>query len=96
MTAALLRFLHRMLIAWALGVGLGFAQSQPTQTLSPDRVTFYTEPNFKGEALTVEAGASVETLDRLTRTGTQRPWTYAISSVRVEGAARATVFTGAS
>src|SRR5688572_1174541 len=71
------------------------AISQNATALSPDRVTFYTDPNFKGEALTVEAGASVENLDRITRTTTPKPWTFAISSVRVEGAARATVFSAA-
>ncbi len=69
------------------------AQS-PGQPLSPDRVTFFTEPNFKGEALTVEAGASVENLERMQRAG-NRPWTLAISSVRIEGAAKATVFSAA-
>src|SRR5688500_14433191 len=88
------QILVRLLFAWALSTGLGVAQPQTTQTLSSDRVTFYTEPNFKGEALTVEAGASVEALDQLTRPSSRRPWTYAISSIRVEGAARATVFTG--
>jgi hypothetical protein len=73
-------------------LGLAWGQTAP---LSQDRVTFFTEPNFKGEALTVEAGASVENLDRLLRPS-QRPWTFAISSVRVEGAARATVFSGAN
>jgi hypothetical protein len=95
MHATTLPFLARTLIACLLWISVGQAQPATTQPLSPDRVTFYTEPNFKGEALTVEAGASVETLDRLTRTATQRPWTYAISSIRVEGAARATVFSGA-
>jgi hypothetical protein len=72
------------------------AVGQPTvvqRPLSPDRVTFYTEPNFKGEALTVEAGASVANLDTMMRPS-KRPWTFAISSVRVEGAARAIVHTG--
>lgn len=73
-------------------VGLGIGQTAPA--LSPDRVTFYTDPNFKGEALTVEAGASVENLDRIMRTTTQKPWTFAISSVRVEGAAKAIVYSG--
>src|SRR5687767_8770464 len=86
--------LARTLIGIMLWISIGYVQAQTTQALSPDRVTFYTEPNFKGEALTVEAGASVENLDRMTRTTTQRPWTYAISSIRVEGAARATVFSG--
>ena len=67
------------------------AQTEPP--LSPDRATFFTEPNFKGEALTVEAGAVVENLDRLLR-ASQQPWSLAISSVRLEGAARATVFSG--
>lgn len=84
----------RTLIVSMLWISIGLVRAQTTQPLSPDRVTFYTEPNFKGEALTVEAGASVENLDRMTRTTTQRPWSYAISSVRVEGAARATIFSG--
>lgn len=75
-------------LAGLLCAGLGFAQT----TLSPDRVTFYTEPNFRGEALTIEAGANLETLDRVKRSD-QKPWTYGISSVRVEGAAKATVYT---
>ena len=69
------------------------ACAQAPANVSADRVTFYTEPNFKGEALIVEAGASVEDLARLTRPS-QRPWAYAISSVLVEGATRATVFAG--
>ncbi len=71
------------------------AQGQPaTNNLSPDRVTFYTEPNFRGEALVVEAGASVPNLEQMLRAD-QRPWAFAISSVQVDGAARATVFTAA-
>jgi hypothetical protein len=72
-------------LAWT---SLAFAQT----ALSPDRVTFYTEPNFRGEALTIEAGANLETLDRIKRTD-QKPWTYGISSVRVDGAAKATVYS---
>jgi len=82
-----LRDLVRLLALFFAGVAVAFAQTGRT----PDRVTFYTEPNFRGESLTVEAGAHLETLDRVMRT-TQRPWTFAISSVRVEGAARATVY----
>lgn len=85
------RLIHRVngcIALWLAGAGLVLAQA----TTSPDRVTFYTEPNFRGDALTVEAGASVESLDRVKRPD-QRPWTFGISSVRVEGAARATVFT---
>jgi hypothetical protein len=77
-----------VVLAGFISASLGFAQT----TLSPNRVTFYTEPNFRGEALTIEAGANVETLDRLKRSD-QKPWTYGISSVRIEGAAKATVYT---
>jgi hypothetical protein len=94
--------MHLMMTCWlrrfalwgiaVLAVGLAGAQTSPP--LSPDRVTFYTDPNFKGEALTIEAGASVENLDRITRTTTAMPWTFAISSVRVEGAAKAVVYSG--
>src|SRR5215217_7532797 len=92
--SAALKNLSRSILVLLLGTGAGVAHAQTPSTLSPDRVTFYTEPNFKGEALTVEAGATVENLDRMTRTTTQRPWTYAISSIRVERAARATVYSG--
>ncbi len=90
---------HRLLrvfagcLAFLTAVAVTLAQSA-AQPLSQDRVTFFTEPNFKGEALTVEAGASVENLDRLQRAN-QGPWTFAISSVLVEGSAKATVFSGA-
>ena len=80
---------------YVLAASLVGLHAQAPQTLSPDRVTFYTDPNFKGEALTVEAGASLPNLDQITRTTTQKPWTFAISSVRVEGAAKATVYAGA-
>lgn len=55
-----------------------------------DAVVFFTEPNFQGEALRVEAGARVEDLATLRRAN-QQPWRGAISSVQVEGTARATV-----
>lgn len=87
------RFVLLPLLGLALAVlftSRALAQSAP---LSPDRVTFFTEPNFRGEALTIEAGAAVEDLERLQRPS-GRPWLFAISSVRLEGAARATVFSG--
>lgn len=62
--------------------------------VSPDRVTFYTEPDFRGEALTVEAGATVEDLARIMRPS-QKPWAFAVSSIKVEGAAKASVYTAA-
>jgi hypothetical protein len=93
MTIALVVPIHRVAL-WLACLGtFNAAHAQNSAPLSPDRVTFYTEPNFKGEALTVEAGASVENLERLARPS-QKPWLFAISSVRVEGAARATAFSG--
>jgi hypothetical protein len=70
------------------------APAQVQRAIAPDHVTFYTEPNYKGEALTVEAGATVDNLGALTRPS-QRSWVYAISSVKVEGTARAIVYTAA-
>jgi hypothetical protein len=83
-----------LLLAAALALLAGLGRAQVPAHVSADRVTFYTEPNFKGEALVVEAGAAVEDLGRMVRPS-QRPWAFAISSVVVEGAARATVFHAA-
>lgn len=69
----------------------GFLRAQIT-TVGANRVTFFTEPNFRGEALTVEAGANLDTLDRVKRSD-QRPWTFAISSIRVEGTATARIYS---
>lgn len=91
----IVRLYRYVVICCGIAAVIGVAHGQTPPTLSPDRVTFYTDPNFKGEALTVEAGASLENLDRINRTITQKPWTFAISSIRVEGAARATVFSEA-
>lgn len=75
-------------IAALVGGPATLAQDRP---VSPNRATFFTEPNYAGEALVIEAGASVARLDELRRPdGTN--WAFAISSIRVEGAARATVF----
>lgn len=71
------------------GTGAALAQT----AVSPNRVTFYTEPNFKGEALIVEAGASVPALGQMRRAN-QQPWIFAISSVKVEGDARAALYSG--
>jgi hypothetical protein len=66
--------------------------AQTNATVSANRATFFSEPNYKGEALTVEAGASVPSLDQLLRSN-QQPWTYAIVSIRIEGAAKATIYS---
>ncbi|MES2692857.1 MAG: DUF4214 domain-containing protein [Verrucomicrobiota bacterium] len=79
------------LLAWLL-CAAGLASGAVAQTVSPNRVTFYTEPNFRGEALTVEAGANVADLAQMTRPS-QQQWIFAISSIKVEGDARATVYS---
>lgn len=70
---------------------LGFARAQTA--VSPNHVTFYTEPNFKGDALVVEAGASVPNLDQMRRPN-QQPWAFAISSVQITGSATASIYSG--
>jgi hypothetical protein len=92
MNSSLLVFARVVFIAAAAAAALRPAAAQSSPSVGPDHVTFFTEPNFRGEALTVEAGASVENLDRMLRAN-QQPWTTAISSVRVSGSARATVFS---
>lgn len=67
-----------------------FASAQ--NPVSPNHVTFYTEPNFGGEALTIEAGANVPDLSQLTRPS-QKPWIFGISSVKITGDARALVYS---
>jgi len=89
----LARFLRFLFTGFACVAGAAFAQNNAGAPLSPDRVTFFTEPDFKGESLVVEAGASVENLERMVRAN-QAPWAQAISSIRVEGSARATVYSG--
>jgi hypothetical protein len=87
--------LLRLLLAALFATGLmtsASAQSPGTGNVGPNRVTFYTEPGYQGEALVVEAGAAVENLERLTRQGRQS-WAGAISSVRIDGAAQAHLFS---
>lgn len=86
MLSPLPRLFRLVVVLFAAGAG---AFAQPP--VSPNRVTFYTEPNFRGDALTVEAGATVADLNRMTRPGGQS-WGLAISSVQVEGDARASVY----
>lgn len=82
---------HLLLAGLLLPLALTRATSQP---VSPNRVTFYSEPGFQGESLVVEAGAAVENLARLNRPG-QLTWAESISSLRVEGSAQAQIFSGA-
>ena len=91
-----MKTLNRLTLCLAAFSALVLApmRAQVPANLSPDRVTFFTEPNYRGESLVIEAGASVENLERMTRPS-NLPWAFAISSVRVEGEARATAFTAA-
>lgn len=79
----------------ALGLWICLAAAGAQTAVSPNRVTFYTEPNFRGEALTVEAGATVADLGQMMRPS-NKPWIFAISSVQVEGDAKAAVYTSPS
>ncbi|MFM8618893.1 MAG: DUF4214 domain-containing protein [Opitutaceae bacterium] len=76
----------------ALAEGGASLTAQNAATVNPNHVTFFTEPNFQGESLKVEAGAAVANLERLLRAN-QQPWLGAISSVRIAGDARASVFS---
>lgn len=84
--------LHRLAFWLLCAVGCSVAGLAQAPS-NPNRVTFYTEPNFRGEALAVEAGASVADLGTMTRPSNQ-PWALAISSIKVEGDARALVYSG--
>lgn len=80
------------IVVWLLGICICAAPFAAAQTpVSPNHVTFYTEPNFKGEALTIEAGANVADLSQMTRPS-QKPWLFAISSVKIAGDAKAIVY----
>jgi hypothetical protein len=78
-----------MLLAGVLAALAARAQT----AVSPNHVAFYTEPNFKGDVLLVEAGASVPNLETMRRPN-QQPWLFAISSIQIVGAARASVYSG--
>jgi len=94
MHATMRRIRAALTVPWLFSVGLISAAAQGTGAGNPNHATFYTEPNFRGEALQVEAGASVTDLARLTRAN-QQPWLGAISSVRLAGDATVTVFSRA-
>ena len=57
------------------------------------RVTFYSEPNFRGEFFIVETGAGVENLASLPRN--RGSWTNGISSFRIEGVATVVIYADA-
>jgi hypothetical protein len=66
------------------------ALADPTPP-SAGRARFYTEPDYRGECLVVEAGASIENLE-FTRDARGRTFNERISSVRFEGPVRVAVF----
>jgi hypothetical protein len=63
------------------------------QPAAIDRVTFFSEPNFRGESFVVEAGASVADLTQLLRQN-EYPWLAMVGSVRVDGTAVSAAFDG--
>ncbi len=80
---------HRLVCGVLFATSWVLARAQTEN--GPDRVTFYSEPNFKGESLGLDPGARVENLDRLRRES-DRVWAFAISSVRIEGSAKVMVY----
>ncbi len=66
--------------------GTGRAQPPPA-----GRVLFFTETNYKGEVLVVEAGGTVEDLEKI-RDKRGRPFNDRIVSVKIEGPVRAGIF----
>ncbi len=87
----MVRIVAKLLLGLLIAAS-GALSGQSAESVNPNHVTFYTEPNFRGEALKVEAGASVANLERMLRANRQ-PWSGAISSVEISGDARATVFS---
>jgi hypothetical protein len=67
---------------------IALAQPPPP---SAGRAIFFSEPNYRGETLIVEAGGAVENLE-FVRDGRGRSFNDRISSVRFEGPVRAAVF----
>ncbi len=57
-------------------------------------VVFFSEPNYRGDSFTVEAGAGIENLSRLD--GSRGSWNDRISSFRIEGVATVEAFTDAN
>jgi len=57
------------------------------------RVTFYSEPNFRGESFVIETGAAVENLGRLPRN--RGSWNNGVSSLRIEGIATVLAYADA-
>ncbi|MCX6955036.1 MAG: hypothetical protein NTV51_23010 [Verrucomicrobia bacterium] len=78
--------------AAALAATLPFAAAQPPPPPPPaGRALFYTEPNYRGECLVVEAGGSSENLE-FVRDARGRSFNDRISSVRFEGPVRVAIF----
>ena len=82
--------LHRLFAALALALALvSPVAAQPAA--SAGRVSFFTELDYRGEVLVVEAGASIDNLEFL-RDQRGRPFNDRIRSVRLEGPVRVAVF----
>ncbi len=85
-----MKALLRLLAACALAPAFDSPLSaQPKTTVG--RATFFTELDYRGEVLVVEAGASIDNLEFL-RDPRGRPFNERIRSVRLEGPIRVAVF----
>jgi hypothetical protein len=75
-----------------LALASAFVSSLPAQPTPPaGRVSFFTELDYRGEVLVVEAGAGVDNLEFL-RDSRGRPFNDRFRSVRLEGPIRVAVF----
>ena len=75
----------------ALALALTLVSSLPAQPAPAGRATFFTELDYRGEVLVVEAGASVDNLEFL-RDPRGRSFNDRIRSVRLLGPVRVAVF----
>ncbi len=75
----------------ALALASALVSSLPAQPAPAGRASFFTELDYRGEVLVVEAGASVDNLEFL-RDPRGRPFNDRFRSVRLEGPIRVAVF----
>jgi hypothetical protein len=83
--------LLRLWLLAPLGIALALPPLSAQPNTAAGRALFYTEPDFRGECLIVEAGGVADNLE-LTRDQRGRPFNDRISSVRFEGSVRVALF----
>ena len=87
MKSPFLRFVFGLLAGVALAPAVSSAQPAP----SAGRASFYTERDFRGECLVVEATTAIDNLE-FVRDPRNRPFNDRFRSVRLEGPIRVAVF----